>query len=301
MILTTEQVQSFHEDGFLIVKNLLSEEIVNRLVERIEPLFAGEFETGVYPDEWHWNPYLGLPGASGQMTSVWKSDRVMASVILSAKIGEIAANLGNWNGTRILGDSLWTKPFGATETTLHQDSMYSFYYTPNQQEVVCWIALSHAMPGGSTIEYVRGSHRWALSDTVPEFHGPKKSYRWEMEQAAKRLGIDEPDVLQLELNPGDCAFHHGNMWHGSGKNLMPDFVRQSLVIAYIPSEAKFMPAGAYVPGGYIAGRYKRYGDDTMDESFFPIVWQQDGGRSRFLADYCEDPEEVGIRKSEVGS
>ena len=44
----------------------------------------------------------------------------------------------------------------------------------------------------------------------------------------------------------------------------------------------------YVPGGYIAGRYKRYGDDTMDESFFPIVWQADGYRSCFLRDYCED-------------
>lgn len=75
MILNPEQIKTFHADGFLIVKNLLNEELVNRLLERIEPLFAGEFETGVYPDEWHWNPYLGLAGASGQMTSGWKSDR----------------------------------------------------------------------------------------------------------------------------------------------------------------------------------------------------------------------------------
>jgi hypothetical protein len=110
-----------------------------------------------------------------------------------------------------------------------------------------------------------------------------------MEQAAKRAGIDEPEVLQLALAPGSCAFHHGNMWHGSGQNLMPDSVRRSLVIAHIPSESKFKPVDAYVPGGYIAGRYKRYGDDTMDESFFPIVWQRDGYRSAFLADYCDDP------------
>jgi phytanoyl-CoA hydroxylase len=286
--LTQEQINRFHEDGFLIVENLLDQELVDRLVERVEPLFAGEFETGVFPDEWHWNPYLGTPNASAQMTGAWKSDRTLASVILSAKIGQISAALGGWTGTRLMGDSLWMKPCGATETTLHQDSMYSFYHTP-QEIVVCWIALSHAVPGASTIEYVRGSHRWKLSSTVPEFHAPSKSYHWEMEQAAKRAGIDEPEVIQLAVKPGSCAFHHGHMWHGSGKNTMPGTVRRSLVLAHIPAESRFKPAGAYVPGGYIAGRYKRFGDDTMDESFFPIVWQQDGYRTPFLADYCQDP------------
>lgn len=120
--LTPEQIAQFHEDGFLIVENLLNADLVNRLVERVAPLFASQFETGVYPDEWYWNPKLGLPGASGQMSNVWKSDRFLASVTLSAQIGEISAALGNWNGTRILSDSLWMKPYGASETPLHQDS-----------------------------------------------------------------------------------------------------------------------------------------------------------------------------------
>jgi len=278
--LTAEQIDCFYEDGFLVIENLIDEETVNRLVDRVEPLFSGEFDTSVYPDEWYWNPQLGKPGASAQMSNVWKSDRTFASVVLSAKIGKIAAELGKWSGARLLSDSLWRKPYGATETTHHQDSMYSFYHTP-QEIVVCWIALSNAIQGASPIEYVRGSHRWTLSSTVPEFHAPSKSYRWEMEQAARRAGVEQPEVVQLALKPGSCGFHHGHMWHGSGKNLLPDVVRRSLVLAYMPAEARFKPTGAYVPGGYIAGRYKRFGDDSMDESFFPIVYQQDGYRTSF--------------------
>ena len=285
--LTAEQIDRFHRDGFLVVEDLLPPELVERLIARFDPLFAGEFETGVYPDEWHWNPYLGKPGAAGQMTGVWKCDRTLASVLLSAPIGQMAATLEGWAGARLLGDDLWQKPPGAKETTLHQDSMYFTYHTP-QDAVVCWIALSNAVPGGSTIEYVRGSHHWPLSETVPEFHAPNKSYRWDMEQAAKQADIDHPDVLRLDLKPGSCAFHHGRMWHGSGPNLMPDRIRRSLVLSYIPAEAKFKPSDAYVPGGYIAGKYKRHGDNTMDESFFPIVWQKDGYRTPFLEDYCED-------------
>lgn len=285
--LTSNQIASFHADGFLILEDLINESLVQQLVSRVEPLFSGEFETGVYPDEWHWNPYLGLPGASGQMTGVWKCDRTLASVILSAKIAKICAELEGWSGSRLFGDSLWRKPYGASETTLHQDSMYSFYHTP-QELITVWIALSDAVYGAGTIEYVRGSHKWALSQTVSEFHAVNKSYRSDMDQAAKQAGVDNPEVLQLELKPGTCAFHHGNMWHGSGKNTAPGKLRQSLVIVCIPAESRFKPCDAYVPGGYIAGRYKRYGDDTMDESFFPILWTQDGYRTPFLSNYCRD-------------
>ena len=34
--------------------------------------------------------------------------------------------------------------------------------------------------------------------------------------------------------------------------------------------------------GPVYGRYKRFGDNSMDESFFPILWRNDGYRSPFL-------------------
>lgn len=285
-VITPEQREQFHQDGFLVVENLVDAAAVASLVERFDSLFAGEFETGTYPDEWHWNPYLGKSGAAGQMTGVWKCDRAIAAVVLSAKIGQIAAELEDWSGAKLLSDGIWQKPPGAKETTLHQDSMYINYHTPTEL-VVCWIALSHAVVGASTIEYARGSHQWELAAAVPEFHNQTKSYRSEMEQAAKLAGVDEPDVVQLAIPPGGGVFHHGHIWHGSGQNTM-DVVRRSMVLAYVPAEARFKPFDAYVPGGYIAGKYKRPGDDTMDESFFPIVWHQDGYRTPFLTDYCRN-------------
>ncbi|MEM9004109.1 MAG: phytanoyl-CoA dioxygenase family protein [Cyanobacteria bacterium P01_F01_bin.86] len=282
--ITSEQIDQFHRDGFLVVEDLLEPGLVEQLIERFEPLFAGEFETGVYPDEWHWNPYLGKPGEAGQMTGIWKSDRTLATAIMSAKIGHIAAALEGWSGARLLSDGIWQKPQGAKETTLHQDSMYINYHTP-AGVTVCWIALSHAVAGASTIEYARGSHVWKLSEAVPEFHNQNKSYRSEMEQAARLAGVEQPEVVQLNIPPGSGVFHHGNTWHGSGQNTM-NVMRRSMVLAYVPAEAQFKSFGSYVPGGYIAGKYRRHGDDTFDESFFPIIWHEDGYRTPFLDDYC---------------
>ena len=50
------------------------------------------------------------------------------------------------------------------------------------------------------------------------------------------------------------------------------------------SEARFDPDTT----GYLYSRYKRFGDDTMDESFFPITWREDGYRSPFLDDYLAE-------------
>jgi hypothetical protein len=49
------------------------------------------------------------------------------------------------------------------------------------------------------------------------------------------------------------------------------------------SEARFHPAVT----GYLYSRYKRFGDDTMDESFFPIIWRDDGYRSPFIPPYLD--------------
>jgi len=49
------------------------------------------------------------------------------------------------------------------------------------------------------------------------------------------------------------------------------------------SEARFHATTT----GYIYSRYKRFGDDTMDESFFPIIYRDDGYRSPFIAPFLE--------------
>ena len=282
-VVTTAQIEQFHRDGFLVVENLFEPEQVNKLLERFDGLYAGEFETGVYPDEWHWNPYLGRAGVAGQMTGVWRCDRTLAAMVMSQKAGQIAATLEGWSGARLLTDGLWQKPHGAKETTLHQDSMYINSHTP-VGATTCWVALSNAFSGASTIEYVPGSHAWPRSNAVLDFHNEDKSYLSQMEQAAERAGVEHTEVVQMELAPGSCVFHHGNIWHGSGENIK-NVVRRSMVIIHVPADAKFQPAESYIPGGYIAAKYRRHGDDTMDESFFPIVWREDGYRTPFLEMY----------------
>jgi hypothetical protein len=53
-------------------------EVVERVRDRYEPLFRGEFETGVYPDEWYGRAGMNLEHATKEICNAWKSDRTIA-------------------------------------------------------------------------------------------------------------------------------------------------------------------------------------------------------------------------------
>lgn len=281
--ITDAQIQQFQADGFLVIEQFLDADWVARLLSKIEPLFAGHFETGLYPDEWYWRPGLSLPDVTREMCNVWKCDRTLASVVLSAEIGRISALLAGWPGARIGQDSLWFKPAGGKAVALHQDATYISYIDPPEM-ITCWIALDDTHIDTGTIEYVRGSHRWELITKIGDFHAPEHDYRATMMRAAAKAGVANPDIVPVEIPAGGCVFHHGWMWHGSGPNQRTDRVRRSLGVHTLSSAAQFRDTQP----GYIYGRYKRIGDSTMDESFFPILWTREGYRSPHLNDYCGD-------------
>jgi len=278
--LADEQAETFARDGFVVVERLIDPALARRALERYEDLFSGRFETGLYPDEWNWRPDVHRADLTRQICNGWKSDRDIARVVLRPDIGRACARLGGWRGARLSQDNVLWKPPGGKALGFHQDSSYEQWAVPSEW-VSCWIALEDTTAPQGTVEYVRGSHRWSRRwGMIEEFHGPANPHA-ELLQAAAAQGV-EPEFVPVEVPTGGGAFHDGWTWHGSGVN-RSDAPRRSLVAHCMSSEARFHPETT----GYLYSRYKRFGDETMDESFFPITWQQDGYRSPFLEPYLD--------------
>ncbi len=89
-----------------------------------------------------------------------------------------------------------------------------------------------------------------------------------------------------EVKAGGGSFHHGGTWHGSGANngLNP---RRSLVLHAMPSEVEYVPKKFNQGIGPIYSRYKRLGDNMLDENYFPILWREDGYRTSQIEDYLK--------------
>jgi ectoine hydroxylase-related dioxygenase (phytanoyl-CoA dioxygenase family) len=284
---TDEQRQSFQRDGFLILEDAFIEAAaVARLRDRFDPLFAAGYETGIRPDEVNWVPGRDPEDRTRQICNGWKADRVIAAQVLSERTGRLAADLIGWDGLRLLQDNCIWKPPGTKSLGMHQDGSYLDYLVPPEM-ITVWIALDDTSAEAGTITYARGSHRWPRSpENRGEFHAPDD---W-LEPVRRALPDGkELDLVPIEVEAGGAAFHHFNTFHGSGPNTATVH-RRAVISHLVRADAEFHPV--HVDPVY--SRYRRVGDLSLDESYFPIVWTRDGRRSAWLdADLAEHGIRVG--------
>jgi len=265
----------FRQQGYVVVPNFVTYSLVEQARERFDPLFRGEFETGIQPDEWNWQHGKSDPSLTRQICNGWKADRTIARLVLSQEVGKDCALLMNWDGSRINQDNVIWKPAGAKPLGFHQDNTYQQWIDPPSM-VTCWMALDDTHPDGGTIEYVTGSHNWPVSSELHGFHAPE-DYHEGLHSAAESLGVAEYEIVQLKVNAGDAVFHHGGTWHGSGSNRTEN-PRRSVVAHCMNSESRHHPTNL----SPIYSRYKKQNSLELDESFFPVLWHKNGHRTAFL-------------------
>ncbi|KAL3942600.1 MAG: hypothetical protein SGBAC_003232 [Bacillariaceae sp.] len=313
-----------HEDGTLsTLIPILSDEMRQVLIATLPDLFAGKFETSVYPDEWHWRAGISRPDATREICNAWKSSRTIASIVLNERLGEFIANIMGWDSVRIAQDDIvWKPPQPMPLTQLdyipqrridtvgfHQDSAYiSTQFTPyDNNSVTLWIALDDADKENGCLEYAVGSHLWRpvvhkKKDTGGEsntsaFHGTnEKSYKSTIDIAhaiANNVEAQTKEIRAAPVSAGHAVLHHQDTWHGSGPNTSEVRHRRALVAHFLRGDVKFVEDDSGLPpfgsSSYIYGRYKRYQCVEVDETYFPIIYSKqdcDQKRTEWLNDYA---------------
>jgi ectoine hydroxylase-related dioxygenase (phytanoyl-CoA dioxygenase family) len=275
--LTEEQVAAFRRDGFLIVEDgFVADDVLDILRDRFARLFTGEYETGIRPDEVNWVAGRDPEDRTRQICNGWKADPWIAAQVLSERTGRLAAQLMGYRGVRLLQDNCIWKPPGTTSLGMHQDGAFADYLVPSEM-VTCWIALDDTQADAGTIAYARGSHRWPpRPKNRGEFHAPAD---WLAPVRVAAPPGTVPDIVPVVVKAGGCSFHHPFTFHGSGPNT-GTVQRRALVSHLIPVETRFHPVNVDVT----YSRYRRRGDLSLDESFFPVTWDRDGARTPWLAD-----------------
>ncbi|MEQ8195617.1 MAG: phytanoyl-CoA dioxygenase family protein, partial [Rhodospirillales bacterium] len=112
----------------------------------------------------------------------------------------------------------------------HQDLHYWGFDADD--EVTAWLAFTPSTPESGCMRFVPGSHQRVVEhvDTFDENNMLTRG----QELAIK---VDEKDVVDVVLKPGQMSLHHGRMCHGSGANASADR-RIGLAIRYITPAMK---------------------------------------------------------------
>ena len=77
LTLNNNLIDDFNNNGFLIIDKFIDLKYLDILRDRFEPLFRGEFETGIEPDEWNWKFDKSKSDVTRQICNAWKSDSFM--------------------------------------------------------------------------------------------------------------------------------------------------------------------------------------------------------------------------------
>lgn len=261
---TPEQKARYQRDGFLIVERFLSASDVARARERFMRVFEHEWETGIAPDEVNYVPGVTAPDLTRQLCNVWKSDRVLATLLLSAWVGEFAARVAGLPGARLAQDNVIWKPPSGRALLCHQDAAYLDHLDPPNM-TTCWMALDDTAADTGTIYYVRGSHRWPHADAGGTFHAPED---WLGHVRDAMPAGAELELVPIEVPAGGAAIHDGWTFHGSPPNERSDAQRRSIISHLISTDTRWNPAHNHP----VYSRYRRPGETELDEAFFPILW-----------------------------
>jgi phytanoyl-CoA hydroxylase len=266
----------FERDGFVVLRDLVPTKNFPELLERCEGLFHGNFETGVYPDEWHFRHGMTYPSKTKEIVNAWKCDREIARLVMNSSLGESVSKLLKWPSVRIAQDDVILKPPGGSAVGLHQDSTY---ISQNFQlarpivgplSVTVWIPLEPVDEQNGTLLFGRGSHKWPLSKLKlnTSFHTDESFHS----QAAFSHLVGESsslnvDICAMRLRPGDVSVHHENMWHCSDKNASKSRHRRVIAVHLLRGDVLFQDNTTY-----IYGRYKLWNDFSLREEFFPTIF-----------------------------
>ena len=148
---TDDHLAAFDRDGFLIVEEgFIDDAAVELMRERFDLLFAGDYATGIRPDEVNWVAGRDPEDRTRQICNGWKADPEIARQVLAERTGRLAAELMRWDGVRILQDNCIWKPPKTKSLGMHQDGAYLDYLVPPEM-ITCWIALDDTSAEAGTI------------------------------------------------------------------------------------------------------------------------------------------------------
>ena len=214
-LLTQEQVDQFHRDGYLSPVRVMSEDEANAIRQRIE---AFERQSG--------GPLRGDLRHKSHLLFACLGDLVRHDRIVDAIEDLYGPNLLCWNTNFFIKEAR-TPAF----VSWHQDSTY--WGLSSSDVVSAWVALTESNEANGAMAVVPGTH---LIDQEPHRDTFDDNNLLTRGQEIA-VDLDTSKAVRLDLKPGEISLHHVRIVHGSPPN-PSDGRRIGYAIRYIPTTVR---------------------------------------------------------------
>ncbi|KAJ8373523.1 hypothetical protein SKAU_G00041030 [Synaphobranchus kaupii] len=238
--LSPDQRLSYEENGFILIKNLVSEEDIDKFRSAFERICKGEAR---------------FPGLVVMRdVAIAKSEFVLDQQAISKLqdfqedpelfryccLPQILKHVQAFTGPNIMAmhTMLINKPPDAGKKTsrhpMHQDLHY-FPFRPVDRIVCAWTAMERVDRRNGCLVVLPGTHRGSLKEhDYPEWEGGVNK----MYHGIRDYNPDHPR-MHLEMEKGDTVLFHPLLIHGSGMNQTQGF-RKAISCHYANADCYYI-------------------------------------------------------------
>lgn len=219
--LTTQQIESFEQDGYLIVDFQLKNSDLDAVIEKVEPL---------YPPQ-----YKSSRASPLRLQDAWSDVEEIRQLAVNENI---LSSLRQLFGRRALPFQTLNFP-SATQQLAHSDTIH-FNSSPKGYVAGVWVALEDIDMDNGPLIYYPGSHKlreYGMKDF--SLTPGQQSYK-EYEIAIQEL-IKEEELTPSygTIGKGGALIWHSNLLHGGSALSDPSRSRHSQVTHYFFEGCKY--------------------------------------------------------------
>ena len=214
-ILSQQQIDQYHEQGFISQIDVMSEHEAQGYRLKLESVERD------YPNEI--NPQNRN---NAHLSFAFLDELVHHPIIVDAVEDLIGANISLWGSVLFIKE-----PQSAGFVSWHQDATYVGIKPHNF--VTPWLALTPSNRDNGCMSMIPGSHIDHIREHEDTFDDDNILTRGQVVR-----DVDESTAVDLILRPGQMSLHHAEVIHGSRPNLGSDRRIGFAMQAYMPPEAQ---------------------------------------------------------------
>ncbi|HVJ82141.1 MAG TPA: phytanoyl-CoA dioxygenase family protein [Planctomycetia bacterium] len=259
--LTDDQLEFFREYGYVAGVRVLDDRQLAALREEVAALADPKHPGNSLFYEYNSNESADPATVLFHALGAWRVTPALHDILWNPAFLVPASQLLG-GAVRFWHDQLFVKParHGGV-VAWHQD--YSYWTrTKPMGHLTCWTGLDRAHRDNGCMYYLPGSHKWELLP-VTGLAGDMFAIREVLTPAQQKVFDAQ---VPIELEAGECAFHHPLMVHGSYAN-KTDGPRRAVVLNVFKdgtnsaSDDELLAGVPPVPSGR-----------KMEGTFFPLLY-----------------------------
>lgn len=248
-----EAVRQYEADGFAIFRNVIDESLIAEASRHVGWLMKKYPE--LRPEHFH-HPLI-------------RNDAFWVRLVSDERLLNIAEVFLGPNIACFTAHYICKPPYTGHPVFWHQDGAY--WKLEPMEAMTLWLAVDESTCENGCLRMVPGSHRIPLHKPESRTETPNMLYSSVSADLIQNV-IDNSDIVDVILQPGDVSIHHPNLLHCSEPNTSLKR-RCGLDIGFIRTSTSISNKGLYldpilVRGEAVAGinNYRKYPEYVPGET-----------------------------------